>query len=542
MFKPRFEMDIDTNYNLKLVDDKTGQLKQEVNTHNVFCTGFWNPTVGYWHRMKGRFAYKIDVGSGTGTPSESDTALFSPLWSVEASESYETPNATTLQVTATAEYPATESYVGNITEIGCQRETNGYYHYLALMSHALLQDAEGHPIRIEKTDTDRLIVTVLLRFQFQASSPWQIVPVPEWVGRAKAGFPNGSNTRVFAAPWDHNWLCLGVQPEISINYGFAKESGGDSGGSSGYYYPAAFPDTCYEFVKGTLTQASKEFTFANTRMPVDYAKDRPIYFNLVLFPGYCYAKLPNRDIFPYYEIDNISIGTGDGQTTDFLNPLDFFPENAEVIYKNGTALVRGVDYTIDHCHNARMLPELTDAETWTFLSGIHSARANFQLFQRNLKYHSSFYQGYDSNYYTGWDNNNPLIIDMGSPHKINTFHFPSWVVRGTVTLSYSTDAEVWTEVASFSHVNGTENLVEFETVTARYWKIAENNTSWTDYATGSNRVDKLQNELFLGFVGDKYIRFTQAPADGDVLTMKVTMDRPFKNGNFVIDCSAQMSM
>ena len=542
MFRPNFKTDITTNYNVKLIDDKSGTVKKEVNTHNVFCTNFWKPTIDYWHRASGRFAFQIHVGSGTGTPSESDTALFNALWRVDATESYEIINSTTLRATAVSEFPATSSYVGTVTELAVLHELSGYYKTILQFTHALLQDAEGNPITIEKTDTDKLIVTATLTFQFSVASPWTIWPLPDWVGRAtmKQG-DSSTDHRTFAQLWQDMYFCLGVQPEICLKYGYMKNSSGDSGGVKGYYYPAALPDTCYEFVKGSLAQATKTVTFANTRMTTDFGANRPVYFNFVCIPGYCYAKLPNASVFPSYTIEDISIGVGDGTTTDFNNPLNFFPKNAETIYKNGTALVRGTDYTIDNCPNFDMLPELTDAEDWTFLSGIHSVRSNFQLFQRCLKYHSSFYQGYDDSHYTGFTRDNPLIIDMNTPHKVNTFHFPKWVSAGTITLSYSDDAEIWTQACSFSHVYNTENLEEFTTITARYWKIETTATGWSDYYV-NNRADLLANEMFLGFVGDQYIRFTTAPAAGDVITMDVTMDRPFKNGNYVIDCSAEMTV
>ena len=91
------------------------------------------------------------------------------------------------------------------------------------------------------------------------------------------------------------------------------------------------------------------------------------------------------------------------------------------------------------------------------------------------------------------------------------------------------------------HNYNTDNLVEISTSLARYWKIETSISGWSEYST-SNRSDVIANELFLGYVGDKYIHFTTPPTNGDVLTMKVTMDRPFKNGNFVIDCSAEMSI
>ena len=542
MFKPNFNTDIKTNYNLKLVDSQTGNVKRELDTHNTFCTNFWKPIIDYWHRASGRFAFRIQVGNGTGTPTESDTALFSPLWMVDAEESYETPDHTTLRATAVAEFPATESYVGTVTEIGIMHERSGYYKTTDLITHALLQDAEGAPISIEKSDVDRLIVTVTLTFTFSVSSPWTIWPVADLIGRArlKTGDTN-ANHRPFAQLWQDMYFCLGVQPEICLNYGYNKTSSGDSGGASGFYYPAALPDTCYDFVKGVLNQSTKKVTFANTRMTTDFGKNRPVYFNFVAIPGYCYAKLPNADIFPFYTIEDIRIGVGDGTTTDFLNPLNYFPKNGETIYKNGTALVRGTDYTIDNCPNFDLLPELTDSENWTFLSGIHTKRSNYQLFQRFLKYHNSFYQGENEDHYTGFLKNNPLIIDMGTAHQVNTLHLPKWFGGGTYTLFCSDDKETWTELATVQHNYNTDNLVEISSSLARYWKIETSIGGWSEYST-SNRSDVLANELFLGYVGDKYIHFTTPPTNGDVLTMKVTMDRPFKNGNFVIDCSAEMSI
>ena len=49
-------------------------------------------------------------------------------------------------------------------------------------------------------------------------------------------------------------------------------------------------------------------------------------------------------------------------------------------------------------------------------------------------------------------------------------------------------------------------------------------------------------KTFLGYVGDPNITFINAPTENAIITMDVDMDIPFKNENYVIDLSADITV
>jgi hypothetical protein len=122
----------------------------------------------------------IAIGTGTGTPAITDTALFSHLTrkAVTTLETvYEYPTShTTKQI----KLEATECNGKNITEVALE----GYYsctwsttYYI--MSHAMLQDSEGNQIAIAKTDTDVVYITANILCDLYGFRLWQQRHIPD---------------------------------------------------------------------------------------------------------------------------------------------------------------------------------------------------------------------------------------------------------------------------------------------------------------------------------------------------------------------------
>ena len=135
-----------TNYNFKKYRD--GVLIQEENTHNVICDYFYWSTSAYMAKAT------LHVGSGEGTPATTDTQLFNKLWEFSVDSTTTKSHVRTeeepeewCQLVKKFTIPATSSYVGTITECGLYCSN--------LLTHALISDAEGNPISIEKTDSCR---------------------------------------------------------------------------------------------------------------------------------------------------------------------------------------------------------------------------------------------------------------------------------------------------------------------------------------------------------------------------------------------------
>jgi len=530
-----------TNYHLELIDSRTGEVKQRADTENIFLSNWWNSARNEY--CSGRLVHEFVFGSGSGTPSESDTGPFSILWTVAASSERQTIDEENKRFTcvASTSLPATSSYVGTITEICCTSRAaaaNGnQWPNLRdyVFTHALLKDAEGNPITITKTDVDILEVTVTITISYSCSSPWVLNRLPGYLMKKRGAIVNSANWA--DSQWFSIHLALGTtqsDPQMFIyNYDYNRANiVGPSCGTS-----------CSMLATGSLSKATKKMTFANTRIEQSVGQTRPVYYNYVILEGFMYAELPNVNLFPAYTISGISIGTGDGQRVQFDNPLDYYVKDTEVIYKNGVALVRGVDYTIDYRNNHHRLPELAPTRNCKLLGGVSIGagsygdngpkRIPFQRFMRSASVYLL------ETTYVGWTASAPLLIELENTGELNTFFIPSWVVTGNVTLSRSDDGENWTQVCQVAHTSGTANLESFTKVNAKYLKIEGTNAGWTQHAYTS---DDMSQEIFIGYVGDPYITFTEAPADGDVITMDVEMDRPYKNGNFVIDVSAEFQL
>ncbi len=554
MVKSELKTKYKTNYHLELVDSRTGQVKEKVDTTNIFLSPWWNGACNEY--CTGRLVRNILFGSGTGTAAESDTGCFRHLWTVGAASETRTMDVETkwMKFVAKTTVPATSSYVGNITEIccdSCATAPSSSQGAAGTFTHALLKDAEGNPIAITKTDVDILEVTITIEITYSASAPWTLVKYPGYLLRQR-----GSDILRYAfaiSHWAAVWFSLGTtqaDPNILSGYAWGRTPTLGIQAANQHGYIVAY---------GSMNRTTKKMTFGNVRIATSVGENRPYYFNYILFSGLCHTALPNFELFPKYDIEGINIGLGDGQTMFFDNPLNYFAKDTERVYKDDALLVRGVDYNIDYRNNHNRLPELAATRNCKALSGVELAAGVWNghkqvLFQRRVN-NSDAYLMEDT--FVGWTAEKPFVIKLDdfaqeatavdgtndgtvSPWRdVNTFYCPAWVVTGAITLFHSEDGEEWEQLCTINHVSGTADTKTFTVVNAPYWKIEGTNTTWTAHGF---TTDDVAQEVFLGYVGNPYVVFTEAPGEGAVLRMDVSMDRPFKNGNFVIDLSAELQM
>ncbi|MGI6745439.1 MAG: hypothetical protein ACOX45_04630, partial [Acutalibacteraceae bacterium] len=124
----------------------------------------------------------IAIGTGTGTPAVTDTALFSQLIRKEVTTLETVYEYPTSHTTKQIKLEATECNGSTITEVALVGVysgtlTNSYY----IMSHAMLQDSEGNQIAIAKTDTDVVYITATFYVTYTPSGFGSngIYPKPE---------------------------------------------------------------------------------------------------------------------------------------------------------------------------------------------------------------------------------------------------------------------------------------------------------------------------------------------------------------------------
>ena len=499
----------DNKYNIKVIRD--GEVKEEYDFGNTLCKGIMeNITTSYVDG--GRF--KIALGKGTGTPSWNDTGLFSSLWTLDASGINETENKAnkTYSVTTQATFPANSSYVGNITEIGLY--SNGTS---KMYTHALITDAEGNPITINKTDLDILIVTATF-----------ITTVNSVDG----------NTSTETGGEGIALKTYNVIAKHSGFYSLSFYAGGYEGSAltsieiKGIYITA---DTSAKTYKSKASTKRLAVGDLNTN-----------YLKTAAIAPDCAWDL--KDIFTPYAVQGASIGTGDGATTVFACPLSYFKEGTEKIYKNGALLTRGVDYTLENVNNSGVALFVYN-DIYTNTTG---GEPENSVYTDNYSYLEFFSQNkrtadsgtkLPSTYALSKDN--PIYLDFGAPRKCNLLHlYNARVNSGPVTLSYSTDGAAYTPVAEITDVqwtNGEALEKSFAPITARYWRLSTSGTKILYQGHYVTSVDNTKPNSYLIYKTDG-ITFTQAPAQGDVLTMDATLDYPMKNDKHVIDLSWQYTV
>lgn len=539
-------------YNARLIDSKTGKVKQSTDFTNMVTIGIErfmtiasvNATEYDRNSVYNMLSY-LDVGSGSTAPTYEDTELDTFLWQASpASSSYEWVDDYTIRGTATYSFPATSSYVGNVHEVGLRGHTyisGGGNGKTSLCTRALLTDSEGTPISFIKTDTDILELTVTIEISVSSSDPkFTIIKKSQFL----LNFVTGSNSSI-AGVYGYMNLCRYHADVEKANAAFTNRVNGNS--------------TLDKMVNSSIVAKRKNDAEENVlyiRWPVvrilstDITEER--YYKAFALPGIGYWKLPNEDVFPAYTITGISIGTGDGTTTEFENPLCYFKKDTDKVYKNGAQLTRGTDYIINNVGNKDCLPEVAELNSPVKVTSaaVTSTTLNHMLLFVPSAYQSANAATASEDFAICFSGNSPLYIEYENEVTLNCLKSTGgfrylqgtngygYVPTGTTfSLDYSLDGETYIEVGSYTtttynYTTATAFDITFEAVTAKYWRLR---TSYTSYPIGISYG--AGRYIMLNFK-DPYITFAEAPADGDILTMDVDMDIAMKNSNFVIDVGA----
>lgn len=508
MIELKAPMSIKNEYMLELYD-KDGKLKDKAYAYNLVTNNLWKQ---FFSSSCAPFL-RIHIGTGSGTPSTADRLLFNFLAAADTSRksiNYAYPTSTAVY---TATFPASASSVGTLTEVGFSRA--GSNTDKLLTTHAMLQDSEGNPITINKTDTDTLIVTATVHVTVTAIEPFILPPAPS-SSVCNLILTNGTS----------------IDPKTSM-YALASKAYPNRSQiasiGTGYWSPD-YANRCFKW----STQRIRASTGNNC------------YINCIGAASIGYVNLPNESIFPAYELQPMSVGTGDGATTSFTCPIPDFVENTEVITVDGVELTRNVDYTVDPIGNSTLNASAISAYS-NFASnlygGIYDSNVDlaYQFGIRAL----SFY-----GYYFGTQDK-ALYFDLGQEKACNALFIDSLAIASagplspvscTVTLEYSLDGSTWQTACSVNSQcvgadylhnlssNYKNILTKFEPISARYWRI---------YASGSSYIHSEGlgsggGNSFFGYVGDGIV-FKEPPAEGAEIKIKATINRPYKTSDYLID-------
>lgn len=517
MIELKAPMSIKNEYVLELYD-KDGKLKDKAYAYNLVTNSFWKrafDTSSDWYPFSWLY-----IGTGTGTPSTSDTDLFRRLVGVEATRTdvkYAYPTST---ATYKATFAASSSAIGVITEVGFN--TRNFTYSSALQTHAMLQDSEGNPITINKTDTDTLIVTAKVHCTVSASDDLSLVSAGSFIGFT-CTFYSSSNSlkpdayRLLASPYSPLYSYLIVNNNTA-----------------------------------SASSSTRSFTSSTSRINKDTGNG--CYVNAVYVDGFGKVQLPNESIFPAYELQPMLVGTGDGSTTEFKCPIPDFVENTETITVDGVELTRDVDYTVDPTGNTAL-----NASAITAYSNFAKSVTGFDTSNYTGAYYYFGLRAMRTNtrYNRIGTSSSPLIFDLGQEKACNAlfidslvtcYSSPSSPVSCTVTLDYSLDGSTWQTACSVNsqcaRYNSLSNipsnykniLTKFNPVTARYWRLY---ASSTDYYVNAAGLGSGGGNSFFGYVGDGIV-FKEPPAEGAEIKIKATVNRPYKTSDYLIDWSASV--
>lgn len=552
-----------TNYNFKLFRNEV--LLQEVNTHNILTNPFWIGNSSYYYHDSGIQSCNIKLGSGSGTPTASDSDLFHPLWEKtkdSTSSNYHARTAESneewIQLTNTYTFPANTTYVGTITECGL------YIFLKGLCTHALLLDAEGNPISIEKTDLDVLIIEVTIRLYFTENENIKMIRADHTTFWTHL-FSNDSggcihNNNDLEVLWS-------VQDSLDGNEMYLNSTSRGEAYNWNSYLSTAI---CNGKQSIPIT-TPRELTFNTARLGTDWPVTGQHFIKGLRIMRSFIITFPNTDIFPAYDITGMDVGIGDGETTEFTCPMNYFVTDTDKIYIDDILQTRGVDYIVESDNNNQMLPELMACNDAIITGGYYQIneynnntyapvfRAVLNATKLTGYTDSGFQQaGNRATYVTMFDKDRPLFIDMQKEVKVNTFQIGSVYNYDTsyggikYTLSYSDDGVDYVELTTIIKTTNAVAKVTFNTITKRYFKVAiEHVSSTSNVSSGaySNTVEassayseavNKNNLCLLGYVG-RGIQFTNPPAEGAVITMDATTDLPMKNENFVFDTTLKLS-
>lgn len=551
-------------YDVKLINSTNGEIKQSGSFHNIVTKNLMQMLMGGHSTNLQPFSGRGDswqlynilgglaVGSGTNEPSVTDTALQNKMWNTGASSvSREWLNDYTVRCTGKYSFPANSSYVGTISEAGLcpnyQEYYNGNYNTMfdpdCLMTRSLFTDSEGQVISFTKTDIDILEISVTVEISMASSSENFILYKKPYLLAVIAGVVTfydsymsfdemgGIDLRRYRYDLENLTTSLSVEQALASSY----------------------PN-----ITITYDGSTAQITVPQVRMGTGTITEER-YYKAVALPFLGYWKLPNENVFPAYTISGLQVGVGDGVTTTFENPLNYFKAGSDKVYKNGVQLVNGVDYTLSNICNKDYLTELSD---FNYPIKVTSGLMGSELLNNIKGQASSLIRPSIAPYKTPsqfdintecctFNYDNPILIEYEEAVTLNYLKAYSLItvilsdgdtnsIYGNYTLyvDASQDGEVYDNLGSYTANSGTFTF-DFTETTAKYWRIRtsynESNRALISYGSGSY--------LTLG-ARKPNIVFTEAPAADDVITMDVEMDVIMKNSNFVLDigCSITFSM
>ena len=468
-------------------DIRTGE-ETKYQAHNIVLDSMWSRLVNF----QPFFDY-IHFGTGTGTLSPSRTSLFSHLGTKSASSDVvRRALPTSWRRRQIVLNP--EEYVGHeLTEVGVAYGSSSSN----LVTHAFIEDSEGNPISIVKTDT--MVVTIYATIFFE-------------LGELTSMY--GGQWR-WVMPLTHNELLKYLMGEsyptqyfwVSSVIGFRTDgtAPGSHGKSSGIL-PTEW----------TKDAANKKVTTPVRRLGITVGNGPIRGFGLGRsdLSGTFRGQFPIAGVFAGTTIEGEIVGVGDGETTGF----DLAWEDAEniTVYIDGVAVEQG-GYAVAARRNIFLgapVVDLVGDEDYSVLTDGVIGSGGIRTTDVDID----------------------VGIDVGEDYgarevnSLRAYHGYGVGAGTTITLYGSTNPDFsgGVQLASGVFSHSSWSTITFPAAAYRYYRLVR----------ASSSSDTREVELLSAA---RHITFATPPAAGAVITADYTVPYIPKDENHVLDlqCSIQ---
>ena len=504
---------IHNRFDVEVRDSVTGELKQKGRAFNVICNTYWTRLFansdGVWSPLS-NFDYVL-FGSGSGTPAASDTALFTLVGYKSFSQGFVPVTIDRRTGVAYRQVVVTlnaEEYVGaSITELGIGYDASH------CVTHAMLQDMEGNPISIQKTDTDVIQIYATLYLHW---------PNGGWYG-GSVNFLDYSDSNI---PTMARMLLGGPGSNIIPDFYPGKRAGDSPGGH--------FPESRALRVNSAnkTIRMTARFAASEANAPIRYLAIG-VYAQYTGVTRAC-LQLALGSWFSPPQITGEAVGTGDGSKTGFASA---FPvRSGAKVYVDGVE-VSGVTVRGGPADAATM-------ERWFNFLAAGWASVGAMSEAGTPLYYPAFSPG-------TIDSDKGIYLDaLGPGYFMYPFENPFYTL-GLSKIRY----------CCYSH-NAVLGIWDSNDC-INWTKIAELNPSYTGstvYADlvlpsplSTKKYLRFSNEgsasltIMFHFVADvadtaSNIIFDTAPAAGSVITMDYVPDCIAKDSNHVFDMDVTLTV
>lgn len=492
-------------FEFQLVNSE-GVITQEVTAYNLVTDSYYTRS----NRSGDAVTFSdVVLGTGTGDVSVTDTALFHQIASKSSGISsgkirYLDVNQFSVQSVVTF---TEDEAIGLITEVGLKGNSTLY-------THAMVTDAEGHQISINKTNTDRLLITITLYLTISLPDtmlPYQGIGCTafSWCGDQKryTDFSDGDIyffVRKMLGCTSYGW-------NASTSLGLtASPKGGTGSYNGGYDNNFSWGLSVSNTPNGVRYQNNDRVLSASWNLPGTYQ----IYgFNTPI------GHIPiTSDIFPPLPLTLSEVADGTSTGFNFKIPRlmsDVKVYIDDVLQPANSYTWNGIDYV-----NTFQAWETTQAD---------------KLLENPAEWNSDYYSYgnvtsiiFNSNWHCNSNvrfSTNTMIFDFGSPQTFNRAYKPT-ANQAYSDWQYSDDNENWT---TLTIPKSDANIYDLpEPITARYLKTT-NATSggWSDSwtPTGHSHLCCFKNQL----------EFNTAPPADAVVKIEAKSAYPIKNSNWLFD-------